>query len=292
MARSGFVTLMSWSTAMQDGLVPADDVECWWRPSSTCPPCQRSILPAWVRELLRRERRTLWWRRAAVDRRAGRLCDGVRAVLLGPRPACARWRRTALLRRRLAPRGRSPGRSTTTPRSQFERMLLDALEDESERGAGRGGVHVNPRRACRARVPPRARPTGCCRARRSRARIGWSNGSPRAPGSHRSVSPEGQLDGLRAETLVIHSTGDELDTGRGVPPTGGGAADAGAHHLQRDLRCSSTPKCRAQPGSGPSCASCAAWRRPPGAAALRRLNLRSRERESRCSASRSWMSGA
>ncbi len=210
LARSGFVTLMCWSTAMQGGLVQPDDLD---------------LLEAAFEHLSARPE---------VDpTRTGfaSFCVGAAYTMVtAARPSIAErvsfvtafapyYSARDLMRAMATDRAFSERSSRrwhvawekhTDSRFQYDRVLLDALEDEVERG-----------QVADAFKQSASAPAGLSPAASAVYRL--LTGAP-FDGSDLlieqlprhllarmdSVSPHGHLDGLRAETLVIHSTGDEL----------------------------------------------------------------------------------
>jgi pimeloyl-ACP methyl ester carboxylesterase len=210
LARSGFVTLMCWSTAMQDGLIQPDDLEMLHaafehlssRPDvdptrtgfvSFCVGAAYTLVVAARPEIAER----VAFVAAFGPYYAGR--DMMRAMATAhafseasSRPWAVAWHKHP------------------DSRGQYERVLLDALEVEAER-----------ERVAEAFEQSGPEPDGLSSAASAAYRL--LSGAP-FDGSERliealppdllarmdRVSPRGQLDGLRAEILVIHSTTDEL----------------------------------------------------------------------------------
>lgn len=210
LARSGFITLMCWSDAMRDGTIEPDDLD---------------LLVAAFEHLSRRPE---------VDpARTGfaSFCVGASyALVAAARPSIAErvsfvaafgpfYAGRDMLRAMATNQAFSEGSSRewrvawqkhTDSRFQYERVLLDALEDEAERGrvadafqqAAPEPEGLSPAASAVYRLLPGAPFDGS-------ERLIEQLPSPLLARMDR-VSPRGQLDGLRAEVLVIHSTGDEL----------------------------------------------------------------------------------
>ena len=210
LARSGFVTLLCWSTAMQDGMIQPADLDMLLaafehlsaRPDvdpirtgfvSFCVGASYTLLAAASPEIANRVAFVTafgpyyWgrdWLRAVATNHA--FSDGY----------SRRWR--------------VAWEKHPDSRRQYERLLLDGLMDEAE-----------SERVADAIRRSATEPTGLSPAASAVYRL--LSGAPfegvealieqlpsRLLARFDRVSPCGQLDGLRAETLVIHSTGDEL----------------------------------------------------------------------------------
>jgi len=210
LARSGFVTLLCWSTAMQDGMIQPADLDMLLasfeylaaRPDvdpartgfvSFCVGASYTLVAAARPEIAER----VAFVTAFGPYYAG--CDLLRAMATDHAFSEGSSRRWGVA-----------WQKHEDSRRQFERILLDAIEDEAERG-----------RVAEAFRQAAPEPAGLSPAASAAYRL--LSGAP-FDGSERliealpprwlarvdRVSPRGQLDGLCAETLVIHSTTDEL----------------------------------------------------------------------------------
>lgn len=210
LARSGFVTLMCWSTAMQNGLLNTDDLETLVaafdylaaRPDvdparvgfiSFCVGAAYTLVAAAEPSIAE----CVAFVTVFGPYYSG--CDQIRAMGTnrafsdeGSRPWHVPWQKHA------------------DTRYQYERMLLDLLENDVERER----VEEAFRRS--APEPEGLSPTASAVYRLLMGAPFEGSESliqqlpPHFLARADRVSPRGQLDGLRAETLVIHSTGDEL----------------------------------------------------------------------------------
>jgi fermentation-respiration switch protein FrsA (DUF1100 family) len=210
LARSGFVTLMCWSTAMQEGLLQPDDLDMLVaafeylvaRPEvdparvgfiSFCVGAAYTLVAAAEPSIAERVAFLTVFGPYYSGRDQIRAMGTDRAFSeAGSRPWPVPWQKHA------------------DTRYQYERMLFDALENEAE--------HERVADAFTRSAPE---PAGLSPA--ASAAYQLLTGAP-FEGSERlidqlpprflaradRVSPRGQLEGLRAETLVIHSTSDEL----------------------------------------------------------------------------------
>ena len=210
LARSGFATLMCWSTAMRDGGVQPEDLDMLVAAFEHLA-VQPDVDPArtgFVGFCLGAAYTLVAAARPAIAERVAFVAvfapynsgrDQVRAMGTG---------------RAFSERGsrpwQIPWQKHPDTRYQFERMLLGALEDETEREQVAAAV------AERA-----AEPAGLSSAASAVYRLlsgALFEGSEaliqQLPARFLNrldrVSPRGQLGGLRAETLVIHSANDEL----------------------------------------------------------------------------------
>lgn len=210
LARSGFVTLMCWSTAMIEGMIEPADLD---------------ILHAAFEHLASRP-----------DVDTGRIgfvsfCVGSSYTLVvsarpeladrvafvaafGPYYAGRDMMRAMATERAFSGESSRPWavawHKHPDSRGQYERVLLDALEDETER--------TRVEDAFKQSAPEPAGLSPAASAAFKLLTVAPFDGSDRLieqlpPGllaRMDRVSPRGQLDGLRAEILVIHSTTDEL----------------------------------------------------------------------------------
>lgn len=210
LARSGFVTLMCWSTAMQDGIIQPADLDLLLaafdylsvRPDvdpmragfvSFCVGASYTLVAAAQPEIAERVAFVIAFGPYYSGRDLMRAMATDRAFSEeGSRRWGVAWHKH------------------DDSRGQFERVLLDAVDDETERG-----------RVAEAIKQSAPEPTGLSPAASAAYRlllVAPFDSSERLieqlpPGllaRMDRVSPCGQLDGLRAETLVIHSTTDEL----------------------------------------------------------------------------------
>ena len=210
LARSGFVTLMCWSTAMIEGRIEPADLDMLYaafehlasRPDvdtgrigfvSFCVGSAYTLVVSARPELAER----VAFVAAFGPYYAGR--DMMRAMATerafsgeSSRPWAVAWHKHP------------------DSRGQYERVLLDALEDETER--------TRVAEAFEQSAPEPAGLSPAASAAFKLLTVAPFDGSdllieqlpPGLLARMDRVSPRGQLDGLRAEILVIHSTTDEL----------------------------------------------------------------------------------
>jgi pimeloyl-ACP methyl ester carboxylesterase len=210
LARCGFVTLMCWSTAMIEGLIEPDDLDMLQAAFEhlSSRPVVDSTRTGFVSFCVGASYTLVVATRPEIAERVAFV------TAFGPYYAGRDMMRAMATERAFSGESSRPWEVAwhkhPDSRGQYERVLLDALEDDAERG-----------RVAEAFAQGAPEPAGLSPAASATYQlltVAPFEGSDRLidqlpPGllaRMDRVSPRGQLDGLRAETLVIHSTTDEL----------------------------------------------------------------------------------